>query len=219
MEVIRVIKSKDYTTICNRIYKNKNLSLKAKGLLSLILSLSTHWQLSVAGLSKICKEGKSSIATIIKELIANGYIERKMLRNGTQFAGYQYTVFENPSFPYTKNSDTGNPFTENRTQYNTINNKVKNNKILKEYSPRFKKPEISEIKEYCTERNNNINAETFFNYYESKGWMIGKNKMKDWKASIRTWEQRTQKKDGMSQIHKHISTNLKAKELLKKARK
>jgi len=219
MEVIRVIKSKDYTTVCNRIYKNKNLSLKAKGLLSLILSLSTHWQLSVNGLSKICKEGKSSIATIIKELIANGYIERKMIRNGTQFAGYQYTVFENPSFPYTENSDTENPFTENRTQYNTINNKVKNNKILKEYSSRFKKPEISEIREYCTERNNNINAETFFNYYESKGWMIGKNKMKDWKASIRTWEQRTQKKDGMSQIHKHISTNLKAKELLKKARK
>tara|TARA_Y100001937_G_scaffold86331_1_gene116789 strand:- start:167 stop:811 length:645 start_codon:yes stop_codon:yes gene_type:complete len=214
MEVIRVIKSKDYTTVCNRIYKNKNLSLKAKGLLSLILSLSTHWQLSVAGLSKICKEGKSSIASTINELIENGFIERKMIRDGNRIAGYQYTVFENPHFVYPENQDT-----ENQTQYNTINNKVKNNKIIKEYSSRFKKPEISEIREYCTERNNNINAETFFNYYESKGWMIGKNKMKDWKASIRTWEQRTQKKDGMSQIHKYISTNLKAKELLKKARK
>jgi predicted transcriptional regulator len=214
MEVIRVIKSKDYTTICNRIYKNKNLSLKAKGLLSLILSLSTHWNLSVSGLSKICKEGKSSIGSTINELITNGYIQRKMIRDGNRIAGYQYTVFENPHFVCPENQDK-----ENHQQYNTINNKVKSNKVSIEYSSRFKKPEISEIREYCIERNNDINAETFFNYYESKGWMIGKNKMKDWKASIRTWEQRTQKKDGMSQIHKHISTNLKAKELLKKARK
>jgi len=169
MEVIRVIKSKDYTTVCNRIYKNKNLSLKAKGLLSLILSLSTHWQLSVAGLSKICKEGKSSIASTINELISYGYIERKMLRDGNRISGYQYTVFENPYFVYPENQDT-----ENQQQYNTLNNKVKNNKVSIEYSLRFKKPEISEIRDYCTERNNNINAETFFNYYESKGWMIGK---------------------------------------------
>ena len=94
--------------------KNKNLSLKAKGLLSLILSLSTHWQLSVAGLSKICKEGKSSIASTINELITYGYIERKMIRDGNRIAGYQYTVFENPNFVYPENQDI-----ENHQQYNT----------------------------------------------------------------------------------------------------
>lgn len=47
---------------------------------------------------------------------------------------------------------------------------------------------IEEIRNYCTERNNKVDPETFFNFYESKGWMIGKNKMKDWKAAVRTWE-------------------------------
>ena len=53
---------------------------------------------------------------------------------------------------------------------------------------RFEKPTLSEIKEYCIERNNNVNAEQFFDYYESNGWKVGKNSMKDWKAAIRTWE-------------------------------
>ena len=52
----------------------------------------------------------------------------------------------------------------------------------------FAIPTISEIKEYCKERKNNINADKFFNFYESKGWLVGKNKMKDWKAAIRNWE-------------------------------
>lgn len=53
---------------------------------------------------------------------------------------------------------------------------------------RFSSPSLDEIKKYCQERNNNVNPEAFFNFYESKGWMVGKNKMKDWKAAIRTWE-------------------------------
>ena len=52
----------------------------------------------------------------------------------------------------------------------------------------FKKPLVHEIKDYCHERNNSVNPDQFFDHYESKGWMIGKNKMKDWKASVRTWE-------------------------------
>lgn len=53
---------------------------------------------------------------------------------------------------------------------------------------KFKKPTLEEVKEYCKERNNNIDAQRFIDFYESKDWMIGKNKMKDWKAAIRTWE-------------------------------
>ena len=52
----------------------------------------------------------------------------------------------------------------------------------------FEKPTLSEIEQYCTERNNNVNAEHFFDYYESNGWKVGKNSMKDWKAAVRTWE-------------------------------
>jgi len=53
---------------------------------------------------------------------------------------------------------------------------------------RFTPPSIQEVIDYCNERSNNVDAERFIDYYQSKGWMIGKNKMKDWKASVRTWE-------------------------------
>lgn len=57
----------------------------------------------------------------------------------------------------------------------------------------FIKPTIKEIQNYCQERNNGVDPEQFYNFYESKGWQIGNNKMKDWKACVRTWEQRSKK--------------------------
>jgi len=65
-----------------------------------------------------------------------------------------------------------------------LDNKEEINKEEK----KFKKPTTEEIQNYCKERNNNVDAEKFYNFYESKGWMVGKNKMKDWKAAVRTWE-------------------------------
>jgi len=55
---------------------------------------------------------------------------------------------------------------------------------------RFIPPSIEEVQAYCKERNNNVDPEQFINFYEAKGWMVGKNKMKDWKAAVRTWEKR-----------------------------
>ena len=52
----------------------------------------------------------------------------------------------------------------------------------------FTPPSVEEIREYCLERKNNVDAERFHDFYEAKGWMVGKNKMKDWKACVRTWE-------------------------------
>jgi hypothetical protein len=60
-------------------------------------------------------------------------------------------------------------------------------------STRFVPPTLEEVQEYCKERNNNVDAERFIDFYESKGWMVGKNKMKDWKASVRTWERQNNK--------------------------
>ena len=66
-------------------------------------------------------------------------------------------------------------------------------KVNNKESKKFVKPTIEEIQEYCLERKNGINANAFYDFYESKNWMIGKNKMKDFKACIRTWEQRNKK--------------------------
>ena len=67
--------------------------------------------------------------------------------------------------------------------------------IEKEKKPlkRFAPPSLAEVKTYCEERKNGIDAEAFIDFYSSKDWMIGKNKMKDWKASVRTWEKRDRK--------------------------
>ena len=74
----------------------------------------------------------------------------------------------------------------------TKNNESKNIDIDKDIdNKRWQKPSIEEIKAYCKERNNNINAEQFYDFYESKNWYVGKNKMKDWKACVRTWEKRS----------------------------
>jgi len=91
-------------------------------------------------------------------------------------------------------------------------NKNKEIKIINKY---FKKPTIFEVKDYCILRKNNVDAEAFFSFYESKGWMIGKNKMKDWKQAILTWEKRNYKKPTMSKIHQHLQKNINVKEKLK----
>jgi hypothetical protein len=63
---------------------------------------------------------------------------------------------------------------------------------------RFTPPSFDEVTDYCRQRNNDVDPQGFIDFYESKGWMIGKNKMKDWKAAVRTWEKRneTNKRNG-----------------------
>ena len=73
---------------------------------------------------------------------------------------------------------------------------------------RFEKPSISDIKQYCIERNNNVNAEQFFDYYESNGWKVGKNSMKDWKAAVRTWERSEYRKSNSKKNSKEDAINV-----------
>ena len=69
------------------------------------------------------------------------------------------------------------------------------NSNSKSISNKFIPPTIEEVKAYCIERNNCVDAETFVDFYESKGWFVGKNKMKDWKSAVRTWEKRDSGKE------------------------
>jgi hypothetical protein len=73
---------------------------------------------------------------------------------------------------------------------NIKESKIKENNAPARARGSFLKPSIEEVKAYCDERKNGIDPEAFINFYESKGWMIGKNKMKEWKAAVRTWEQK-----------------------------
>ena len=62
--------------------------------------------------------------------------------------------------------------------------------LYKDGSSRFQKPSLDDIRAYCISRANNVDPDQFFNFYESKGWMVGKTPMKDWRAAVRTWEKR-----------------------------
>ena len=73
---------------------------------------------------------------------------------------------------------------------------------------RFVKPTINEIQDYCIERNNNVNAEQFFDHYESNGWKVGKNSMKDWKAAVRTWERSEYRKPNSKKNSKEDAINV-----------
>ena len=97
MSIIRVNKTKNYTVLSNFHFKEKAMSLKAKGLLSLMLSLPDDWNYSIAGLVSLSKDGKDSVMAALAELEKFGYLERKRITNSKgQFSGVEYNIFEEP---------------------------------------------------------------------------------------------------------------------------
>lgn len=97
LAVFRVEKTRDYTVMANHHLRNTELSLKAKGLLSLMLSLPENWDYTTKGLSLICKDGIDSINATVKELEVQGYITRRRIRNEKgQLTTTEYTIFEQP---------------------------------------------------------------------------------------------------------------------------
>lgn len=95
MSVIRTIKNENYTTMCNTHLRDKNLSLKAKGLLSMMLSLPDKWHYSVKGLEGICKESKNTINSVLNELEDNNYLVRRRRYCNGKISEWEYIIFEN----------------------------------------------------------------------------------------------------------------------------
>lgn len=123
MAVIRVQKTDNYTVMSNHHLRNPDLSLKAKGLISLMLSLPPKWDYSIAGLSAICKEGATSIRSAIKELEENKYLVRERKNSEKGYFVYEYTLYEIPDSSYKENTHTAITHTDkrrtdNRTQLN-----------------------------------------------------------------------------------------------------
>ena len=77
-----------------------------------------------------------------------------------------------------------------KVQHTNNNEYINNNSLYKKGSSRFQKPTIEEIRQYCLEKGYNVDAEQFFNFYESKGWVVGKSPMKNWRAAVSTWNKR-----------------------------
>jgi len=102
MAVFRIEKSKDFTIMSNHHLRNTALSLKSKGLQSLMLSLPESWDYSLKGLAKICKDGVESIGTALQELERHGYLTRRQIRDGKgKYLDLEYTIHEIPVEPDT----------------------------------------------------------------------------------------------------------------------
>ena len=223
MEVIRVIKNKNYTTISNQLFKNKGISLKAKGLMGYLLSLPSDWNLSINGIVSCSKEGRRAIGNTIKELISAGYIERTQVRDKGKFVGYDYFVFEQPKL---NKPITVKPITDNSIQISkeVIKEIIKENTLSKSedfklevfsYEHPILKGDVSYSKEmltdfysYWSEPKSKTNKRMRWEYQPT--FEIGR-RLKTWAKREKSFNKGTK---GTSKIDGQINEYLKGKELL-----
>ena len=123
---------------------------------------------------------KGTISGWISQLVKYEYIKiRYSYREGTREISHRYIKIINKGMLQISKDLCDKNLKSNTTSINTMKGNTKGS---------FKKPTIIDIKKYCTERKNNVDSETFYHFYESKDWKIGKEKMKNWKSCIITWE-------------------------------
>lgn len=141
---------------------------------------------SLSLLSQFCGiKSKTTTQKILKSLVEKGAIVKgEDLHNGVKFCTYKV----NKDWYGISKIDMGGV---SETDTNKKENENINiDSLSNRGSSRFQKPSLEDIRSYCQERGNNVDPEQFFNFYESKGWVVGKSPMKDWRAAVRTWEKR-----------------------------
>ena len=168
------------------IWQDKSLSWNEKILLMEIDSFTSKGHecyISNEYIAELLGVSMSWASKCLSHLMEIGYV--KMVR----FDGRKRYVESTIQFK----ADLNNSSMQDGTlvQHTNIENKyINNNSLYKKSSSHFQKPSIDEIRQYCISRGNKVDPEQFFNFYESKGWIIGKSPMKDWRAAVRTWEKR-----------------------------
>ena len=194
-----------YAVIPAEVRYNKKLTPNAKLLYAEITALCGMNGKCIASTQYFCRiyeVSRASIQNWLSLLEKNGYITRdvKYRQGRKEILSRSIKLLAKPRL---------NIYTDN-TNINITNTNLtdSNKKAL------FKKPTLDEVKNYCILRKNNIDANAFIDFYESKGWQIGKEKMKSWKACVRTWESRQTNKPTMSKIDSQINEYLKGKEYL-----
>lgn len=136
---------------------------------------------------------------MVSNLIQKGYIER------SRYDGRQRFLRSLIRYDKIGESDTTKLASQTRQECRNTNNSLlksitdTSDKSEVKHTKRFAKPSIDEVAEYCRERGNAVDPNRFWNFYESKGWMVGKSKMKDWKACVRTWEKPDQRQEQQKQ--------------------
>ena len=161
------------------------MTVKRGQLLTSTRQLCERWQWSK---NRVCK--------YLKLLESLKMVTKSSTKRWTLLTIEKYEVYqcEQDTGMDTDGTQEGHGYATNKNVKNEKNN---NNIYINNNSRAFQKPSLEEVKAYCLERNNSVDPEAFISFYDSKGWMIGKNKMKDWKAAVRTWE-RSRKDSGQT---------------------
>lgn len=138
MTTIRVNKTSNYTVMSNNHFKEKKMSLKSKGLLSLMLSLPDDWNYTLAGLVSLSKDGKDSVMAALAEMEKFGYLTRNRTTNSKgQFSGIEYNIYEQPQeqkpVEGKQNSDNQNAGNSNSEKPPLLNTKFTKNSFNKEF--------------------------------------------------------------------------------------
>lgn len=213
MPIFRVEKNADYTVVSNFHLKQRDLSLKAKGLLTVILSLPDDWDFSLSGLCSLCCEKENAIKSAIDELKSFGYISVTKCTPRETKSGrfeYVYSVFEQPQKQETQKQGLEIQGIEKQgveiqglEKQPLLNTNILNTDIQSTDVPstkksmggkppraeRFTPPTVEEVAAYCRERKNEIDPQHFVDYYTANGWMQSRGKpIKNWEATVRTWE-------------------------------
>ena len=138
----------------------------------------------LANLQRVCGiASRQTAIDILKSLMAKGYIVKsEQLFNGVKMISYSVSPIIGQDV---QKMDKGCP----ENGHNNIGD-ININSLSLKGSSRFQKPTIEEIRQYCQEKGYNVDAEQFFNFYESKGWLVGKSPMKNWRAAVCTWNKR-----------------------------
>lgn len=179
-----------YAIIPAEVRYDKELKDKAKLLYGEITCLSNEYGYCYASnkyFANLYQVSVTTISLLIKNLIDRGYLTSEIIyKKGTKEIDKRYLRISKEGYLRFLKEGIKEKLKDNNTSIN--NNKEINNINIIYKEKNFKKPTLEEVEEYCKERNNNINAQKFIDFYESKGWKVGKTPMKDWKACIRTWE-------------------------------
>lgn len=166
MSIMRVHKSKNFTVMSNHHFREKGMSLKAKGLLSLMLSLPDDWNYSINGLVTLSKDGKDSVMSALTELEKFGYLKRTRLTNSKgQFAGVEYDIYEQPQpqTPVSEKSHEDNQHEENSHAENPTQLNTKLTKELKEFNIK----EQNTKEELYSVIHNNVPFEALIPYFKT----------------------------------------------------
>lgn len=177
------------------VTRNSNITAAAKGLyayLSSLCGVSDECYPSVETIIREMDMGKDTFYRHINCLVAAGVVKKCQIVENGKFGRTLYRLTHEvviSDFPYPQNRDTDLSDTDGK-ETNINNIKINNLNNNKKESKRFTQPTVEEVQNYCREKGYAIDPERFVDYYTSNGWMVGKSKMKDWKAAVRTWVKR-----------------------------